>query len=181
MVFIHVRKKYVICRIKIESSSPIGSVIYIPSSTFYLVIVTTANYDRVMNTSSNEKDDSIANTPHPSTTQIVMIPLSFPIANNRSVKSLTSFNSSSSFDLPITTNAVSILRLPPTNATATADEDDPFTVVRIVHSEWHQCLQDVGCAKDALQNKRYKRGQILSTGPHAMELYYYRIASIVID
>ena len=157
--YIHPRpKKLNHLQNRIESSSPIGPFIYIPSSTLYLAIVTTANYNRVMNTSPNENDDSIANTPRPPTTQDLLIPSSFPIANNRSIDSLTSLASSSSSDLPITTNAASILRPPPTNATATVDEDDPFTAVRIVDSEWHQRLHDVGCAKDALQNKRYKRG-----------------------
>ena len=166
---------------RIESFSPIGTFIYIPSSTFYRAIVTTANYARIMNTTPNDNDESIANAPYHPTTEDIPITSSPPIANNRSVDSLTSLASSSSSNLPIATNAASILRTPPTATTATTDDNDPFRTIRIVDTEWDQRLQDVGCAKDALPSKTYKRGQIPPIGPHGMELYYYNLAAIAID
>lgn len=87
--------------------------------------------------------------------------------DNRSSNSLISAFSSTPSTHPIVT-------------TTTADDDASFTSVLISDSKWDLRLHDLGCAKDALPRKAYKRKQIPPIGFHGMDLYY-NLTAITID
>ena len=59
--------------------------------------------------------------------------------------------------------------------------DEEYSTVRIQDDLWNQRIQDIGCTKDLLPLKTYKRSQIPPIGPVDSQLFYFHLTAIAID